>query len=108
MKSRPTPPFTAIGVLKFRPASVETVVHRARGLKYRPCTAEEAESFLKAWGKSVKTGEPFEFEFRIRDIQVEAMPDPDQAERILVDVRYTIRATNSIHNLVFPFYLTGS
>jgi hypothetical protein len=48
------------------------------------------------------------FEFRIRDIQVEAMPDPDQAERILVDVRYTIRATNSIHNLVFPFYLTGS
>ena len=30
------------------------------------------------------------------------------AERILVDVRYEIRATNSIHNLVFPFYLTGS
>ena len=25
-----------------------------------------------------------------------------------VDVRYEIRATNSIHNLVFPFYLTGS
>ena len=47
-------------------------------------------------------------EYRIRDIKVEAMPDPDQAERILVDVRYMIRATNSIHNLVFPFYLTGS
>ncbi len=28
--------------------------------------AEEADSFLRAWGKSVKTGEPFEFEFRIR------------------------------------------
>ena len=27
---------------------------------------------------------------------------------ILVDLRYEIRATNSIHNLVFPFYLTGS
>jgi len=39
---------------------------------------------------------------------VEAIPDPDSAERILVDVRYEIRATNSIHNLVFPFYLTGS
>jgi len=47
-------------------------------------------------------------EYRIRGIQVEAMPDPDSAERILVDVRYEIRATNSIHNLVFPFYLTGS
>ena len=47
-------------------------------------------------------------EYRIRGIQVEALPDPDSAERILVDVRYEIRATNSIHNLVFPFYLTGS
>src|SRR6267154_1708217 len=45
---------------------------------------------------------------RIRNIQVDALPDPDSAERILVDVRYEIRATNSIHNLVFPFYLTGS
>ena len=48
------------------------------------------------------------YEHRIRSIEVEAMPDPDSAERILVDVRYEIRATNSIHNLVFPFYLTGS
>lgn len=47
-------------------------------------------------------------EFRIRNIEVGAMADPDQAERILIDVRYEIRATNSIHNLVFPFYLTGS
>lgn len=47
-------------------------------------------------------------EFRIRNIEVEALPDPDSQERILVDVRYEIRATNSIHNLVFPFYLTGS
>jgi phage baseplate assembly protein W len=48
------------------------------------------------------------FEHRIRNVEVEAMRDPDSAERILVDVRYEIRATNSIHNLVFPFYLTGS
>src|SRR5713101_327790 len=45
---------------------------------------------------------------RLRGIRVEALPDPDSAERILVDVRYEIRATNSIHSLVFPFYLTGS
>jgi phage baseplate assembly protein W len=48
------------------------------------------------------------YEFRVTDIEVEAMADPDQAERILVEVRYLVRATNSIHNLVFPFYLTGS
>ena len=48
------------------------------------------------------------YEPRILGIEVQAMPDPDSEERILVDVRYQIRATNSIHNLVFPFYLTGS
>jgi len=48
------------------------------------------------------------YEFRIRNIEVEVGADPDQAERILIDVRYEIRATNSILNLVFPFYLTGS
>lgn len=48
------------------------------------------------------------YEPRIRGIEVEANPDPDQAERILVDVKYEIRATNAVANLVFPFYLTGS
>jgi phage baseplate assembly protein W len=48
------------------------------------------------------------YEPRIRNIEVEALADPDDPQRILVDVRYEIRSTNSIHNLVFPFYLTGS
>src|SRR4051794_21738874 len=48
------------------------------------------------------------WEPRIRNVQVEVRADPDQEERILVDLRYEIRATNSVHNLVFPFYLTGS
>src|SRR6202158_3361024 len=48
------------------------------------------------------------YEHRSRNVEVEAMPDPDSAERILVDVRYEIRATNSIHNLVFPVFLPGS
>lgn len=48
------------------------------------------------------------WEPRIRNVQVEVRTDPDKAERILVELRYEIRSTNSVHNLVFPFYLTGS
>lgn len=48
------------------------------------------------------------WEPRIRNVQVEVRADPDQPERILVDLRYEIRLVNSIQNLVFPFYLTGS
>lgn len=48
------------------------------------------------------------WEPRIRNAEVEVRADPDQEERILVELRFEIRATNSVHNLVFPFYLTGS
>lgn len=48
------------------------------------------------------------WEPRIRNVQVEVRADPDQQERILVDLRYEIRSTNAVANLVFPFYLTGS
>src|SRR5204862_5917872 len=40
-------------------------------------------------------------EFRIRHIEVEALPDPDSAERVLVDDRDEIRPTNSIHSPTF-------
>src|SRR5438445_12008439 len=35
-------------------------------------------------------------EFRIRTIHVEAPPDPDSAERTLVDLRYEVRTATSI------------
>ena len=50
----------------------------------------------------------YKWEPRIRNVQVEVRADPDQQERILVDIRYEIRSTNAVANLVFPFYLTGS
>lgn len=36
---------------------------------------------------------------------VEVTVDPDDPERVLVQVNYTLRATNQRRNLVFPFYL---
>ena len=44
------------------------------------------------------------WEPRIRVEEVSARPDPDHAERLLIDIRYEIKATHDSRSLVFPFY----
>jgi phage baseplate assembly protein W len=46
-----------------------------------------------------------EEEPRIDVLDVTAVPDPAQPTRLLVEVDYSVRATNSRFNLVYPFYL---
>jgi uncharacterized protein len=46
-----------------------------------------------------------QFEPRIDQIAVDVRPDADRPERIMVDIQYRVRATNTTGNLVFPFYL---
>lgn len=46
-----------------------------------------------------------EFEPRIGDVEVEAMPDDNEQSRMNVTISYTIRKTNTKANLVYPFYL---
>ena len=90
---------TALGERQMRPAfgcRIHDFVFAPNNTSTQTLVAYHVEDALAKW------------EFRIRGIEVKAAPDPDSPERILVDVRYEIRATNSVHNLVFPFYLTGS
>ncbi len=44
------------------------------------------------------------WEPRIRVQEVTAHPDPDHAERLLIAIRYEIKATHDSRSLVFPFY----
>ena len=46
-----------------------------------------------------------EFEPRVGDIEVRAVPDSAEPSRMNVNVSYTIRKTNTKANLVYPFYL---
>ena len=46
-----------------------------------------------------------QFEARIDQIAVDVQPDFDHPGRVLIDINYRVRATNSTGNLVFPFYL---
>jgi uncharacterized protein len=46
-----------------------------------------------------------EHEPRIDVLDVTATPDPAEPARLLIEVDYSVRATNSRFNLVYPFYL---
>ena len=60
-------------------------------------TAAEAERYVR---EALLMWEP-----RINVVGVEARPDPDGENRLLIDVRYEIKATHDRRSLVFPFYL---
>jgi phage baseplate assembly protein W len=44
------------------------------------------------------------WEPRIDDIDVQVSADPPQG-RLLIDIHYRVRKTNTFYNLVYPFYL---
>lgn len=46
-----------------------------------------------------------DFEARIDVLDVSVATDPARRTCLMIDVRYRVRATNSFHNLVYPFYL---
>lgn len=45
------------------------------------------------------------WESRIKVLSVKVAPDQKEAGRMLIDLDYKVRATNTRFNLVFPFYL---
>jgi phage baseplate assembly protein W len=45
------------------------------------------------------------WEPRIDILEVDAAPDPDRPNRLLVVISYQVRATSNQFNLVYPFYL---
>jgi phage baseplate assembly protein W len=45
------------------------------------------------------------WEPRIEVTEVDPQPDPEDGGRLLINIRYRIKATNDARNLVYPFYL---
>ena len=50
----------------------------------------------------------FEPRINVLDVRVEQDQDPASAQRVFISIDYRIRASNSVYNLVYPFYLTES
>jgi phage baseplate assembly protein W len=45
------------------------------------------------------------WEPRIDVMQVKVTIDPSERSKLLIDITYRVRSTNTLQNLVFPFYL---
>lgn len=46
-----------------------------------------------------------DWEPRIDVLEVKVTSDASLRSKLLIDIDYRVRATNSLHNLVYPFYL---
>ena len=46
------------------------------------------------------------WEPRIEVKEVDVRPDPMDLSRLMINIKYTIKATNNERNLVYPFYLS--
>lgn len=90
---------TAKGERLMRPdfgCGIHDLVFAPNNLGTHTLVAHHVEEALARW-------EP-----RIRRVHVDVRADPEHAERILVELRYEIRASGLVSNLVFPFDLSGS
>ena len=68
-------------------------------LVFEPISTTTIERVRLQVEEALITWEP-----RIDNIGVNVTADPPQG-RLLIDVRYRVRATNTFYNLVYPFYL---
>ena len=47
------------------------------------------------------------WEPRIEVEEIDPHPDPEDASRLIIAIRYRIKSTNDARNIVYPFYLLG-
>lgn len=72
---------------------------KMRDFVFRPADNSTAAELALEVKQSVRQWEP-----RVDVHEVVVTPDPDQPNRLNVDVIYMIKHTNDARNLVFPFY----
>ena len=69
-------------------------------LLFEPINANTLGLMSEAVRDAVSQWEP---RVELEDVTVE--PDPENAARVQIDLRYRVKSTNDRRNLVFPFYV---
>ncbi len=73
-------------------------------LVFEPSTPATASKVSQVVQESLLLFEP---RIDVREVQVEPVFDAEGA-KLMIQVRYEVRATNNVFNLVYPFYLERS
>ena len=87
---------TAKGERRMRPnfgCDIHTLVFAPNNASTWGLAAHYVEEALGWW-------EP-----RIEVIEIDPHPDPEDSSRLLIDIKYMVKATNDARNLVYPFFL---
>ncbi len=75
------------------------------GCRIHDLVFHPADANTCALASNYVTSALIKWEPRIEDIEVDASPDPERENVILLAVRYKVRRTNNLYNMVYPFYL---
>lgn len=71
-----------------------------RALVFEPINTTTMSLVRHRVEEALTTWEP---RIEVREIKITA--DPEEPGRLLIDIRYLVRLTNTFYNLVYPFYL---
>jgi uncharacterized protein len=72
-------------------------------LVFAPNSAETIGQVMSEVNQALISWEP-----RIDLETVDAFPDRDQLNRLIIQIHYRVRSTNNRFNLVYPFYLESN
>src|ERR1700734_4117932 len=72
---------------------------RLRDYVFRSATIDTAAELANELGKALLRWEP-----RVNIEAVNVTVDPEERNRLYIDLSYTVKGTNDRRNLVFPFY----
>lgn len=87
---------TAVGERVMRPdfgCHIHDYVFRPNS----PSTASLVAYYVK---EAITKWEP-----RVQNVAVKAYPDPQSENTLLIDINYQVRSSNTLENMVYPFYL---
>ena len=85
--------------------SGERVMRPDFGAGLRAFVFEPVSTATLALIRTRVEGALIDWEPRIDVLEVLVTVEVPEMNKVLIDVQYRVRATNSLHNLVYPFYL---
>ena len=92
-------------LLSTRPG--ERVMHPLYGCGLRSIVFENVRESMKTEARAMITRAIERCEPRVSIELVSVYMDPARDGVLVIEVMYRVRATNSVHNLVYPFYLAN-
>lgn len=94
--------------------AIKIIISSTKGERImRPDFGSEIQSYLFEGNdattmqmiKNEVTEAIVQWEPRVHEVEVEVTADPHADHRLNINIQYTVRTTNNLYNMVYPYYL---